>query len=75
MQLLLQNFTHQSFRFDATIAGTQVFMSPAIIDGLNKGEVVINHNLEKSDIFSAGLTIYCAYKLLFPAEIRDFNNL
>jgi len=39
-----------------TVAGTPVYMSPLLVKSYSEGTKVSRHDIEKSDIFSLGMT-------------------
>ena len=55
-----------------SLKGTELYMSPILFNGLRSGQIDVNHNVYKSDVYSLGLCMLyaatCCEKPLF--EIR-----
>ncbi len=57
-----------------TLQGTQFYFSPILFDSyINLNTQNINHDLEKSDIFSLGLVFAKINLLLDDVDISNFN--
>ena len=59
-----------------TLRGTELYMSPALYDGLKHEKDDVSHNPFKSDVFSLGFCLLYAAALNFNLlyEIRDVND-
>ena len=59
-----------------TLRGTELYMSPALYDGLKNEKDDVSHNPFKSDVFSLGFCFLYAAALNFNLlyEIRDIND-
>ena len=59
-----------------TLRGTELYMSPALYDGLKNEKDDVSHNPFKSDVFSLGFCFLYAAALNFNLlyEIRDVND-
>ena len=59
-----------------TLRGTELYMSPALYDGLKNEKDDVSHNPFKSDVFSMGFCFLYAAALNFNLlyEIRDVND-
>ena len=60
-----------------TLRGTELYMSPALYDGLKHEKDDVSHNPFKSDVFSLGFCLLYAAALNFNLlyEIRDVNDM
>ena len=61
-----------------TLRGTELYMSPLLFNALkNKGEIDIQHNPYKSDVYSLGLCILLAARLSYIPlyEIREIKDM
>ena len=60
-----------------TLRGTELYMSPALYDGLKKDKDDVRHNPYKSDVFSLGFCLVYAAFLNFNIiyEIRDVTDM
>ena len=60
-----------------TLRGTELYMSPALYDGLKHEKDDVSHNPFKSDVFSLGFCLLYAAALNFNLlyEIRDINDM
>ena len=59
-----------------TLRGTELYMSPALYDGLKNEKDDVSHNPFKSDVFSLGFCFLYAAALNFNLlyEVRDVND-
>ena len=59
-----------------TLRGTELYMSPALYDGLKHEKDDVSHNPFKSDVFSLGFCFLYAAALNFNLlyEVRDIND-
>ena len=59
-----------------TLRGTELYMSPALYEGLKRGKNDVSHDPFKSDIFSLGFCLLYAASLNFELlyEARDSEN-
>ena len=59
-----------------TLRGTELYMSPALYEGLLKDEAFVEHNAYKSDVFSLGCCMIIAASLDFDTikEIRTLKD-
>ena len=60
-----------------TLRGTELYMSPALYDGLKNEKDDVSHNPFKSDVFSLGFCFLYAAALNFNLlyEVRDVNDM
>jgi len=62
---------------NGSLRGTELYMSPLLLNGLRNGQIDVKHNLYKSDVYSFGLCLLYAatscYKNLY--DIRKFVNM
>ena len=62
---------------NGSLRGTELYMSPLLLNGLRNGQIDVKHNLYKSDVFSFGLCLLYAatscYQNLY--DIRKFVNM
>ena len=62
---------------NGSLRGTELYMSPLLLNGLRNGQIDVKHNLYKSDVYSFGLCLLYAatncYKNLH--DIRNFVNM
>ena len=60
-----------------TLRGTELYMSPALFEGLKQGKNNVSHDPFKSDVFSLGFCLLYAsslnYELLYEARDNDIN--
>ena len=60
-----------------SLKGTELYMSPLLFNGLRSGQIDVNHNVYKSDVYSLGLCMLyaaiCTDKALF--EIRRIISM
>ena len=60
-----------------SLKGTELYMSPLLFNGLRSGQIDVNHNVYKSDVYSLGLCMLyaakCTDKVLF--EIRRIISM
>ena len=59
-----------------TLRGTELYMSPALYEGLKKGKNDVPHDPFKSDVYSLGFCMLYASSLNFDLlyEARDYNS-
>jgi hypothetical protein len=59
-----------------TLRGTELYMSPALYEGLKQGKSDVSHDPFKSDVFSLGFCLLYASSLNFELlyEARDYNS-
>ena len=61
-----------------TLRGTELYMSPALYEGLKQGKNNVNHDPFKSDVFSLGFCLLYAsslnFELLYEARDNDSSN-
>ena len=62
---------------NGSLRGTELYMSPLLLNCLRNGQIDVKHNLYKSDVYSFGLCLLyaatCCYKNLY--DIRKFVNM
>ena len=62
-----------------TLRGTELYMSPALYEGLKKGKNDVSHDPFKSDVFSLGFCLLYAsslnFELLYEARDNDSPNM
>ena len=62
-----------------TLRGTELYMSPALYEGLKKGKTDVSHDPFKSDVFSLGFCLLYAsslnFELLYEARDNDSPNM
>ena len=60
-----------------TLRGSELYMSPALYNGLKMGQKDVLHNAFKSDVFSLGYCLLYALTLNLNilTQIRDLNNM
>jgi serine/threonine protein kinase len=62
---------------NGSLRGTELYMSPLLLNGLRNGQIDVKHNLYKSDVYSFGLCLLYAatscYKILY--DIRKYVNM
>ena len=61
-----------------TLRGTELYMSPALYEGLKQGKNNVSHDPFKSDVFSLGFCLLYAsslnFELLYEARDNDSSN-
>ena len=65
---------------NGSLRGTELYMSPLLLNGLRNGQIEVKHNLYKSDVYSFGLCLLYAstscYKNLYDIrKIVDMKEL
>ena len=62
-----------------TLRGTELYMSPALYEGLKQGKNNVSHDPFKSDVFSLGFCLLYAsslnFELLYEARDNDNGNI
>ncbi|CAD8089021.1 unnamed protein product [Paramecium primaurelia] len=67
---------HFKTNFKNTLVGTPLYLSPKLWEAYINGQYNdVKHNLEKSDVFSLGVTMIQTYLLLQDQDIAGLNDL
>ncbi|CAD8095534.1 unnamed protein product [Paramecium sonneborni] len=67
---------HFKNNFKNTLVGTPLYLSPKLWEAYINGQYNdVKHNLEKSDVFSLGITLIQTYLLLQDQDIAGLNDV